>query len=177
MPTSEDWVKQGQTRMNVWSARLSFYVGKWVLIVVVSHDQPCSSETGSVNRKLRLTPESWLEVFPKFKVAWTDGVVEAITMEEIPAELILWDQTGIKLVPCSSWTMEKQGQKRVEMVGVNGKGQITAVLCATLLSDSLPIQLIYKGKTTVTHGFPSHQTGTSPTPPTTGQLKRPCCSM
>lgn len=33
---------------------------------------------------------------------------EAVTMEEIPAELLLnWDQTGIKLVPCSSWTMEK----------------------------------------------------------------------
>ena len=52
-------------------------------------------------------------------------VVEAVTMEDIPAELILnWDQTGIKLVPCSSWTMEKQGEKRVEMVGVNDKRQI-----------------------------------------------------
>ena len=30
-------------------------------------------------------------------------------MEEIPAELILnWDQTGIRLVPASSSTMEKE---------------------------------------------------------------------
>ena len=36
---------------NVWLARLSLYVGTWVLMVVVSHDQPCSGETGSLNWK------------------------------------------------------------------------------------------------------------------------------
>lgn len=41
--------------------------------------------------------------FTQLKEAFLDDVVEAITMEDIPAELILnWDQTGIKLVPCSS---------------------------------------------------------------------------
>lgn len=90
--------------------------------------------------------------FTQLKEAFLDDVVEAVTMEDIPAELILnWDQTGIKLVPCSSWTMEKQGEKRVEMVGVNDKRQITAVFCGTLLGDFLPIQLIYKGKTNRCH--------------------------
>ena len=71
-----------------------------------------------------------------------------VTMEEIPAELIFnWDQTGIKLVPCSSWTMEQRGSKRVEMVGANNKRQITAIFCGTIFGDFLPIQLIYKGKT------------------------------
>ena len=31
-------------------------------------------------------------------------------VEEIPPQLILnWDQTGIHLVPASSWTMDKRG--------------------------------------------------------------------
>ena len=86
--------------------------------------------------------------FTQLKQSFLDDVVEAVTMEDIPAELILnWDQTGIKLVPCSSWTMEKQGEKRVEMVGVNDKRQITAIFCGTILGDFLPIQLVYKGKT------------------------------
>ena len=90
--------------------------------------------------------------FTKLKDAFLSDVVEAVTMEDIPAELILnWDQTGIKLVPCSSWTMEKQGEKRVEMAGVNDKRQITAVFCGTLLGDFLPVQLIYKGKTNRCH--------------------------
>ena len=43
-------------------------------------------------------------------------------MKEIPLKLILnWDQTEIKLVPSTSWTMEEQGARRVELVGLNDK--------------------------------------------------------
>ena len=74
----------------------------------------------------------------QLKEGFLDDIVEA-PMEEIPAELILnCNQTGIKLVPCSSWTMEKQGEKQVEMVGANDKRQITAVFCGPLLGDFLP---------------------------------------
>ncbi len=63
-------------------------------------------------------------------------------MEDVPIELILnWDQTGI---PSSNWTMDKCGVKRVEMIGVGDKRQITAVFCGSVLGDFLPIQLIYK---------------------------------
>jgi len=73
-------------------------------------------------------------------------------MEEIPPELIMnWDQTGIKIVPCSTWTMERQGSKRIEMIGVSDKHQITAVFYGTLLGDFLPVQLVYKGKTPRCH--------------------------
>ena len=49
-------------------------------------------------------------------------------MEEIPPQLIFeWDQTGIKLVLSTSWTMNEQGAKRVELVGLSDKRQITAV--------------------------------------------------
>ena len=54
----------------------------------------------------------------------------------LPAELVLnWDQTGIKLVPSSVWMMERQGEKRVEMVN---KRQITAVFCGTPCAVDLP---------------------------------------
>ena len=62
-----------------------------------------------------------------------------------------WDQTGIKFVPNSSWTMARHGAKRVELVGVGDKRQITAVFCGSLLGDLLPVQVIYKGKTSRCH--------------------------
>ena len=39
-------------------------------------------------------------------------------MEDIPVELVInFDQTGIKYVPTSSWSLEKEGSKRVAIVG------------------------------------------------------------
>ncbi len=90
--------------------------------------------------------------FAELKKSFLADVVATVTMEEIPPELILnWDQTGIKIVPCSTWTMDQRGAKRVEMIGVNDKQQITAVFCGTLVGDFLPVQLIYKGKTPRCH--------------------------
>ena len=78
--------------------------------------------------------------FAEQKKVFLNDVVATVTMEEIPAELILnWDQTGIKVVPSSMWTMEEHGAKRVEMVGVNDKRQITAVFCGSLTGDFLPV--------------------------------------
>ena len=49
-------------------------------------------------------------------------------MEEFPAELILnWDQTGINIVPSSTWSMDCQGSKLVKIAGAHDKRQITAV--------------------------------------------------
>ena len=71
-----------------------------------------------------------------------------VEMDEIPAQLIInWDQTGINYVPVSKWTMEKEGSKRVEIVGVDDKRQITAVFGCTMAGDFMPVQLIYKSKT------------------------------
>ena len=50
--------------------------------------------------------------FAEQKKVFLNDVVATVTMEEIPAELILnWDQTGIKVVPSSTWTMEERGAK------------------------------------------------------------------
>lgn len=90
--------------------------------------------------------------FAQKRKEFLQDIYDIVAMEEIPPELVLnWDQTGIKLVPSSSWTMERQGKKRVEMVGVNDKRQITALFCGTMLGDFLPVQLIYKGKTSRCH--------------------------
>ena len=91
--------------------------------------------------------------FAELKENFLADVVATVTMEEIPLELILnWDQTGIKMVPCSTWPMEQQGAKREEVIGVNDKRRITAVFCGSLIGDFLPIQvIIYKGKTPRCH--------------------------
>ena len=66
------WVRTESNKvMCRWSERLSLYVGTWVLIAVVSHDQPCSAETGSLDQKWVSAPGSWPEVFQKYKLAWT----------------------------------------------------------------------------------------------------------
>jgi len=92
----------------------------------------------------------WRILLPK--KTFLNDLVAIVKMEEIPPKLILnWDQTGIKLVPSSSWTMEQRGMKRVKMVGQNDKHQITAVFCGTLQGDFLSLQVIYKGKTARCH--------------------------
>ena len=86
------------------------------------------------------------------KQQFLDAVVQTAEMEEVHPELILnWDQTGIQIVPSSTWTMDREGTRRVEMVGAKDKRQITALFCCTLQGDFLPMQLIYKGKTSWCH--------------------------
>ena len=73
-------------------------------------------------------------------------------MDEIPAEMILnWDQTVMKIVPSSTWIMERKGSKRVDVAGASDKRAITAVFCGSLVGDFLPIQVIYKSKTSRCH--------------------------
>ena len=68
-----------------------------------------------------------------------------IELEGIPDSLVLnWDQTGIHYVPVSNWTMDEEGSKRVEIVGVNSKHQITAVLCVTKSGHYLPPHLSWE---------------------------------
>lgn len=77
--------------------------------------------------------------FAELKRSFLADVVATVTMESIPDELILnWDQTGLNIVPSSAWTMEQRGAKRVEVVGVKDKRQITGVFCCSLSGEFLP---------------------------------------
>ena len=59
-------------------------------------------------------------------------------MDEIPAELMAnFDQTAINYVPVSSWIMEKEGSRHVEIIGKHDKCQVTTVLAGTLNRDFL----------------------------------------
>ena len=47
---------------------------------------------------------------------------EMMDMEDIPKEMIVnWDHIGMNYVPVSSWTMAKEGSKRVEIGGLTDK--------------------------------------------------------
>ena len=67
--------------------------------------------------------------FENVKVNFLNDVFAVIKMENIPDELILsWDHTAINVVPGSSWTMAQKGAKRIEMIALHDKRQITAVV-------------------------------------------------
>ena len=108
---------------------------------------------GFVQRRATTTKSKYsLQNFTEKKTEFLTDLASTVEMEEIPPQLIFnWDQTGIKLVPSTSWTMNKQGAKRVGLVGFSDKRQIAAVFCGNLLEAFLPIQLIYKGKTNRCH--------------------------
>ena len=75
-------------------------------------------------------------------------IYSIVKMEDIHDSLIInWDQTGMKIVPTASWTMEKKGTKRVEIAATDDKRQITGIFGCSMAGDFLPIQLIYKGTT------------------------------
>ena len=103
---------------------------------------------GFVKRRGSTKSKVGVEQFEALKTQYPFDIKATVEMMEIPPELVInWDQTGIKIVPVSSWTMEKRGAKKVEIAGVDGKRQITAVFAATAVGEFLPIQLFYQGKT------------------------------
>jgi len=68
-----------------------------------------------------------------------------------PSLVVNLDQTGVNLVPSSSWTYERQGNAAVAAIGAEDKRQITAVIASSLRGDLLPLQLIFAGKTDRCH--------------------------
>jgi len=77
--------------------------------------------------------------FSEVKGSFLRSVVETVTMEEIPP--LNWDQTGIMIIPSSSWTMHERGATRVELTGLKDKRQITAIFCGSIQGDFLPLHL------------------------------------
>lgn len=106
------------------------------------------SRMGYVKRRASTKAKVAVRDFEEVKAQFLLDIKVVIEMDEIPFDLVInWDQTGIHYVPVGSWTMEKEGSKRVEIVAVDDKRQITAVFAGSLTGDFLPPQLIYKGTT------------------------------
>ena len=61
------------------------------------------------------------------------------------------DQTAIRLVPSSAWTMDERGTNRISLKGLDDKREITALLVDTLYGTLLPPQLLFEGKTDRCH--------------------------
>ena len=73
---------------------------------------PCFVPLSLSGRRLPLLEQADCGKFCSSKKDFLDCLVAIVEMEEIPPELVLnWDQTGIKLVPVSTHTMEKEGSK------------------------------------------------------------------
>ena len=104
---------------------------------------------GYVKRKASTSASKYtVQDFEKAKADFLSSVATIVHMESIPAALILnCDQTGIRLVPSSNWTLEKKGVKRVALSGCDDKRQITAVVCGSMTGDFLPLQVVYQGTT------------------------------
>ena len=103
---------------------------------------------GFVKQRASTKAKIDIDDFEAVKEKFLFDMKVVVEMEEIPHDLIInWDQTGIHYIPVGSWTMEKEGAKRVEITAVDDKRQITAVFAGSLTGDFLPPQLIYKGTT------------------------------
>uniref|UniRef100_A0A914VVG8 DDE-1 domain-containing protein n=1 Tax=Plectus sambesii TaxID=2011161 RepID=A0A914VVG8_9BILA len=75
-----------------------------------------------------------------------------VKAHEISDQLVVnFDQTGISIVPTSSYTVEKEGARQVPVIGKDDKRQITVVFAVSLAGELLPPQLIYGGKTDACH--------------------------
>ena len=104
---------------------------------------------GMVKRRVSSKSKVNVEEFDILKEEFLLNIRNVVSLDEIPPALIVnWDQTAIHYVPVSSWTMETEGLKRIEVAGKDDKRQITAVFGASMEGDFLPVQLVYQGKTT-----------------------------
>ena len=103
---------------------------------------------GYVKRKVSTSAKVPPKNFDALKAQFIYDVDVLVDYGDIPDALVInWDHTGVKYIPVGSWTMEKEGQKQVQITGIDDKRQITAVFAATKTGSFLPIQVIYKGKT------------------------------
>ena len=104
---------------------------------------------GMVKRRASTKAKTTVINFDELKETFLQDIKHSMLMDEIPPELVInLDQTGIHYVLVSSWSMEMEGTKRVEVVGKDDKRQITAIFGILMSGGFLPIQLVYQGKTT-----------------------------
>ena len=68
----------------------------------------------ATTKKSKMTVSNFEELKDNFLM----DIKAIATMEEVPDEMILnWDQTAIKYIPVSNWTMATEGSKRIELIG------------------------------------------------------------
>ena len=68
--------------------------------------------------KTALTEALFLEVKGKFLSTLRNVVLKN---KVVPQMIVNWDQTGINVVPASTWTMAEEGSSRVPIAGLGDK--------------------------------------------------------
>ena len=133
---------------------------------------------GFVKRRANTNVKVTVEHFDELKKLFLLEFNNMVEMDEVPAKLIInWDQTGINYIPVSSWTMEEEGSKRVQVVGKDYKRQFTALFTCSMSGGFLPVQLVYQGKTSdVYQNINFLQIGTSFLLSITGAMNLQCVS-
>ena len=95
---------------------------------------------GFVKRRGNTKSKVSFEHFDELKELFLLEFNNTVEMDKVPRELVInWDQTGINYMPVSSWTMEQEGGKRVEMIGKDDKRQLTALFACSISGDFLSI--------------------------------------
>ena len=102
-----------------------------------------------VKRRAGTTTKYLVDDFEAINKQFLANFVMVKQLLEIPDDLVLnLDHTGINIVPGSAWTMHgSKGQQHVQLLALDDKRQITAVVCGLLTGNLLPFQLIDQGKT------------------------------
>ena len=104
------------------------------------------SRRGWVKRKATTGHRHVPADFQQQKSTFLRRINNIILTHNIPASLVVnFDQTGIHLVPSSSWTMAPQGSNQVPIAHKEDKRQITGVLAGSAAGNILPPQLLYQG--------------------------------
>ena len=99
---------------------------------------------GMVKRRASSKAKISIKNFEAMKKEFLLEVKNVVTFDEIPPPLIInWDQTEIHYVPISSWMIEKEDTKRIELAGKEDKRQLTADLAGLMAGDFLPPQIVY----------------------------------
>ena len=81
--------------------------------------------------------------FKKIRDEFLERIKTAVVDLSIPSSLIVnSDETGLKLVPQSVWTMEKEGSKKVSIKSLDDKTEVTAFLSITPSGVYLPPQVL-----------------------------------
>ena len=114
---------------------------------------------GYVRRKGTKAARKLPQNFDEQKADFLQCITNTVKKHKIPDELIInFDQTGMKIVPVSNWTLDLKGGKQVPIIGKDDKREVTALLAVNILGETLPPQIIYQGTTNRCHPnfkFPS----------------------
>ncbi len=105
-----------------------------------------------VRRKGTKAARSVPENYPQERERFLSSITDKVKKHNIPDKLIVnFDQTQVKIVPVSEWTLNEAGAKQVDISALDDKRAITALLGVNSEAELLPPQLIYQGTTTRCH--------------------------